>query len=174
MSRRLGYWLWWGGEALLAFAVILAMPTLREPSVPRLAAAVAGLGTAGVLFAILGGLRCAPGSVPPARRLLVGAKATVIVGQSLVEEVLWRLFLLGALAHTIGWPLGLLVSTAGFALIHAPRGRRAIVVHHLTGVAFGGVFLATGRLVAPAIAHAAYNTLVVLANERRPAVGVGR
>jgi len=57
-------------------------------------------------------------------------------------------------------------STAGFALAHAgPQGGRGVAVHAVTGGVFGGVFIATGSLLAAVAAHGGYNLLVLLAVE---------
>ena len=174
MSRGGRYWVWWLGEAFFALGLVAVFaPRWEEAAVSAPTAIVAGLATAGLLFVALVRPRRA-GAVPRGRRRLVSAKAAVLILQSLVEEVLWRLVVLIVLAQTLGWPVGLVASTVGFALVHARLGRRAVLVHHVTGLAFGAVFLATGRFLAPAVAHGAYNALVLLATERRRPVGKGR
>ena len=71
------------------------------------------------------------------------------------EELLWRRVALGELLAVGALP-ALVASTLGFALIHRARRR----VHLVTGSAFGGVYLATGALVASVVAHWTYNVLV--------------
>lgn len=135
--------------------VLLLVPPLRtRPAVDRLTAALVGVAGAATLFVILGGGRPRR---PSARllRLLV-----LLVGVAAFEEIAWRGGVLGGLGHLVGWPAAWVLSTAGFALRHL-RGRaaRAALPYLLLGGCFGGVFLATGRLLGAIVAHAAYNVL---------------
>jgi membrane protease YdiL (CAAX protease family) len=80
------------------------------------------------------------------------------------EEVLWRRVALGELLG-VGIVPALVVSTAGFALMHRSRRR----VHLATGCMFGTVYLVTGALGASIAAHWVYNLLVGAFLEARPA-----
>jgi membrane protease YdiL (CAAX protease family) len=75
------------------------------------------------------------------------------------EEVVWRGLVLTGLALALGAAVALVLSSAGFALWHAPELGRRCTVHTLTGFGFGGAFL-VGGLGAAIAAHATYNLLV--------------
>ena len=106
-----------------------------------------------------------------ARIPAVVAKASFLAARSAGEEVIWRWFVLGGLAPVVGALPALAASTAGFAIAHhRSQGTRGVLVHVLTGAAFGCVFLATGSLVAAVTAHVAYNLLVLTAVEAESAV----
>lgn len=132
--------------ALVAFAGIAGPP----PRLPELAAAPAGLAVAVVLCALLVRRRDSP-----PRSLFVPA---LIAGVS--EEIVWRWGVLAGLAPRVGWAAAFGLSTAGFAYRHT-RGE-GLFTYLLLGSAFGGIFLATGRLTAPIVAHAGYNALAIL------------
>ena len=136
--------------ALVAFAGIAGPP----PRLPELAAAAIGLVVAVVLCALL-----ARGRDSPRRSLLVPA---LIAGAS--EEIVWRWGVLAGLAPLVGWGAAFGLSTVGFAYRHT-RGE-GLVAYLLLGGAFGGVFLATGRLAAAIAAHAGYNALAILRADR--------
>ena len=146
--------------ALLAFASVSV-----QPRVPAAAAVAIGLGAAMILF---GGLTRARVRFRPRRwrayRLI--ARGAFYMLRSASEEVAWRWFLLGSLIPAVGMPGAFAASTAGFAVAHAgPRPGRTVAVHACTGGIFGGVFLATGSLLAAVAAHGGYNLLVLLAVE---------
>ena len=132
--------------ALFAFAGIAGPP----PRLPELAAAAVGLVVAVGLCALL--MR---GREPPPRSLLAPA---LVAGAS--EEIVWRWGVLAGLAPRIGWGPALGLSTAGFAYRHT-RGE-GLWAYLVLGGAFGGVFLATGRLAAAIAAHTGYNALAIL------------
>ena len=86
----------------------------------------------------------------------------IVVATSVAEEVIWRGFVLFRLVLPIGPVFALLVATLGFSLAHLhPGGRTRAWVHGGTGLVLGVVFLATGALLAPIIAHVSYNLLVL-------------
>jgi membrane protease YdiL (CAAX protease family) len=76
-----------------------------------------------------------------------------------LEEVVWRGLVLSGLTLALGTAAALAVSSAGFALWHAPELGRRCAVHVVTGLGFGGAFL-VGGLGAAIAAHATYNVLV--------------
>jgi membrane protease YdiL (CAAX protease family) len=80
------------------------------------------------------------------------------------EEVVWRWGVLAGAASLVGWAGGLVLSTSGFAFRHTRS--EGLVSYLVLGAAFGGVFVATGRLIAAIVAHAGYNALVFLAGRR--------
>jgi membrane protease YdiL (CAAX protease family) len=85
------------------------------------------------------------------------------------EEVVWRGLILGDLALARGSLFALIASSAGFAAWHASTLGRRSIIHLVTGLGFGGVFL-LGGLGAAMLAHATYNLLVdwgVLGERRR-------
>jgi membrane protease YdiL (CAAX protease family) len=144
----------------LALGLALSPPQPRARMADGAGVAV-GAAAGIVLFAAL--LRRAPvlarlGTAPSAlgKQLFLGVCAAN-------EEVLWRRVLLGELLPT-GGLTALAVSSAGFALAH----RRARGFHLATGLAFGGVYLVTGVLVASIAAHWMYNVLVGSIVERVP------
>lgn len=151
----------WSRIALGALLAIVLPLTLEIPvPTPLRAPPALALGTGLAVGAALY-------SAVARRRLEVGpvgvVKATFIVGWATVEEILWRWFLLGGLALMIPRGAALAAATIAFALTHA-HGRR---VHLGTGATFGGLYLLTGTLLAPLVAHVVYNLLV--AGSLRPA-----
>jgi ABC-2 type transport system ATP-binding protein len=153
-----------GIESAVA-AVLLAVAEIPSPTptVPFVAAVVAGIAAGGVLVPLLALTPRIP--LRPKRgraRLLLAAGAVLAIG-SACEEIVWRWAVMGTLAQTWGIGWAYLASTAGFALSHGSG--RAIAVHLLTGATFGGVYIATGSLASCIAAHVAYNLLVLLAVE---------
>jgi ABC-2 type transport system ATP-binding protein len=145
--------------ALLAFAQVSV-----QPRVPAAAAVAIGLGAAAMLFA---GLTRARRFRPRrGRAYALVARGAFYTLRSASEEIAWRWFLLGSLVPAVGTPGAFAASTAGFAFAHAgARPGRAVAVHACTGGVFGGVFLATGSVLAAVAAHSGYNLLVLLAVE---------
>lgn len=154
-------------EAVIGVALYLALrprpPAARiDGAAPSLAL---GLAAGLCLLVVLAG------RLPPRPRLrrdrlaAAGARACVLGIAALAEELIWRVVALGTLVVPLGSWSALGVTTAGFAIAHAGRGRRAIAVHLATGAAFGGVYLATASLAAAATAHASYNLGALLAAE---------
>ena len=80
------------------------------------------------------------------------------------EEVVWGWGALAGAAPAVGWVGALALSTWCFALRHTRS--EDLVAYLVLGASFGGVFLATGRLVAAIAAHAGYNPLVLTAASR--------
>jgi membrane protease YdiL (CAAX protease family) len=142
-----------------AGAAAAAATTILAPAPPPTSARVgsaAGLllgGPVGIL-AFLALARVRPRL--PRRGELTRAQLAFLLGWAWVEEVLWRRLLLATVAVAAGVTAGLIAATALFALAHG-QGRAA---HLVTGAAFGGVFVATGRLGAAVASHAVYNLLV--------------
>lgn len=139
-----------GAAALLAFGGISGPPgRLPEP-----AAVAVGLAVAIVLWSLL-----ARGREAPSRSLLPPALIAAVA-----EEIVWRWGVLAGLAPRVGWGAALGLSAAGFAYRHT-RGD-GLFAYLVLGGAFGGVFLATGRLAAAIAAHAGYNALALLRRGR--------
>jgi membrane protease YdiL (CAAX protease family) len=139
-----------------AACLLLVFADIGPP--PRRVGSLAA-GAAGLVLAVVLYLTLARGGEAPDRRLLVPA-----VGAGATEEVVWRWGVLAGAAPVLGWPGALALSTWGFALRHARSD--GLVAYLVLGASFGGVFLATGRLLAAIAAHAGYNALVLLACKR--------
>jgi ABC-2 type transport system ATP-binding protein len=143
------------GLGAVLLAVTVGLPhvdaPLRTPWAPLL-----GVPVALALFATV--VRRRPTRLPsPIVSAVLGVGAAL-------EELFWRGLVLGALTLAAGAAGALAVSSALFASVH--RRRR---LHLLTGAAFGALYLVTGWLLAPMVAHAAYNVLVCSAAELRGA-----
>jgi membrane protease YdiL (CAAX protease family) len=118
--------------------------------VPAALGALAGV----VLFSLLSGDRPRFRRAIDPRSLLT--RSVFLVVWAAVEEIAWRRLVLGEVAERNGLVAGLVASTAGFALLH--RSGRG--THMLTGCCFGSVYLVTGALATPVVAHATYNLLI--------------
>jgi membrane protease YdiL (CAAX protease family) len=159
-----------------------------QPRVRALGGALlAGLALA--LVPLLGDRLCGWTTFEPTRALawawLLPAAATLAVKflWAACEELIFRGALCTLLARRLGAALALLLSALVFALAHAPRtaaagaGGWALLVRALDGVTYGLLFLGTGSLWAPVLAHAAKNTgiwLVTSASSLQFAAGVWR
>jgi len=91
--------------------------------------------------------------------LVLGASGFAAVG----EEVLWRGYLLAyaQATATVTAEMGLVISAVSFGSNHAYFGWRNVVSKSLLGLAWGGLFLVTGSLVAPIVSHLAFNALAL-------------
>jgi membrane protease YdiL (CAAX protease family) len=84
----------------------------------------------------------------------------VVVGAPIVEEIVYRGFVQGALVRRFGPPIGLIVAAAFFALIHfRPIEYPGLFV---AGLVFGGCALVSGRLGPAIAAHLAFNAIGLL------------
>jgi membrane protease YdiL (CAAX protease family) len=89
------------------------------------------------------------------------ALALVYTAISIAEEIIWRGWAFDVLAASRGALLALIVTTAGFALVHGiHQGYAGVRFHLVTGLAFGLTLLATSSLAGAAAAHVAYNLAV--------------
>jgi len=96
-------------------------------------------------------------------RLLFTPVAGVVAAVGVSEEAIWRAFALGRVAPVAGAVAAVAVTSAAFAATHVPLLRlRGAAVQVLTGATFGALFVATGSLLACAVAHATYNVVAVL------------
>lgn len=77
------------------------------------------------------------------------------------EELLFRGLLQAAVAETAGTTTGLVVASAIFGLAHSVT-RGYTIVATAVGFVFGGLWLATGNLLAPIVAHALYDFVALL------------
>jgi uncharacterized protein len=80
----------------------------------------------------------------------------VSISAGVCEEILYRGWLLGLFAATLGsvW-LGLLISSIIFGFAHAYQGRSAILRTGIVGVVFGLLFIFSGSLIPGQVLHAA-------------------
>jgi membrane protease YdiL (CAAX protease family) len=150
-----------GFAAAAATVLVAPAPAPTSPRVGSAAAVLLGVPVGVLVFVALA-------RVPPRlprRGELTRAQLAFLLGWAWVEEVIWRRLLLATLAVAAGVAVGLATATALFALAHR-QGRAA---HLLTGAAFGGAFVVTGRLGAAVASHAVYNLLV--AGSRPPQGG---
>jgi len=91
------------------------------------------------------------------------------------EEALFRGALVGAFAVGFAvdpWPL-VVASSVAFGLGHGAQGRLAIAVAGGLGVALAGLFVATGSLLAVAVAHYVVNAVEFVVHERSDSTRAG-
>ena len=124
----------------------------------RAAAIGVGFGLALVAIVIAGawiaGAQLVPGLGRPAADFAPWAAITVMVACS--QEALLRGRLFDALRRAGGVLPAVLVTTIAFALMHVPLyGWHVVPLDLAVGLAFAGLRLATGSVVAPAAAHSA-------------------
>jgi uncharacterized protein len=80
-----------------------------------------------------------------------------------IKEELQRAFILKRFSrHLGGAGLGLVLWSLAFGLGHYIQGPPAIVATAIFGLVFGSMYLLSGSLVAPIIAHSIFNTLELL------------
>lgn len=141
-----------GFAAAAATAIAAPAPPPTDPRLGTAAAAVLGVPLGILLFLALARTR----PRLPGGGELTGAQLAFLLGWAWVEEMVWRRLLLAGFAVVGGVAVGLVVATVLFAFAH----RRGRATHLFTGAAFGGAFVATGRLGAAVASHAVYNLLV--------------
>ena len=91
------------------------------------------------------------------------ALLVVGVGAPLSEELLFRGFLLSALARSrLGFAGGALVTTSLWTALHAGYSLAGIVEVFTIGLFFSWLLWRTGSLRVPMFCHALYNSLIVL------------
>ncbi|OYR51030.1 hypothetical protein DJ73_14595 [Halorubrum sp. Ea1] len=175
---------WWAAVPAAAFGVGGTHPTLGVGPVASLGTpALVAVGvTAGIALttgneaaARLGSrvglapsdrLRAAmaPGTAGEWVLLLIVALPVVAV----FEEALFRGALVGALAAGFAVDPWLLAvgSSVAFGLGHGAQGRLGIVVAGALGLALAGLFVATGSLLVPVVAHYVVNAVEFAVHER--------
>ena len=93
----------------------------------------------------------------------------VIVSGGFGEETVYRGFLFerfcklfGSRAGAVAKPLALMLTTVWFAVVHYPdQGLAGVEQAAVTGLAFGTIFLMTGSLLIPMLAHAAFDLAAI-------------
>lgn len=97
------------------------------------------------------------------------ALLVVGVGAPLSEELLFRGFLLSALAHSrVGFWGGALITTGLWTALHAGYSASGIVEVSLIGLFFSWLLWRTGSLRVAIFCHALYNSLIVVALRHVP------
>ena len=163
MSASSRFWIARFGELFAAAALLLLLRGNSSDAMAPLPAVALGIVVAGGLLPLA--LLFQPAHRPRPLAVTVGV-AVFIALRAAVEEVVWRLGVTGRIAAVAGWPAGLTIGALGFGLAHA-GSLRVLAAHVCIGLAFGALFLATGRLLAAVAAHAAYNVLVLALTMRR-------
>ena len=91
------------------------------------------------------------------------ALLVVGVGAPLSEELLFRGFLLSALARSrLGFAGGALVTTTLWTALHAGYSLAGMVEVFMIGLFFSWLLWRTGSLLVPMFCHALYNSLIVV------------
>jgi membrane protease YdiL (CAAX protease family) len=93
----------------------------------------------------------------------------VVVSGGFGEEMVYRGFLFerfcklfGSCAGAVAKPLALMLATVWFAAVHYPdQGLAGVEQAVVTGLAFGTIFLMTGSLFIPMLAHAAFDLAAI-------------
>lgn len=87
----------------------------------------------------------------------------VVIGAPLSEELLFRGFLLSALAKTqLGFLGGAILSTGLWAMLHAQYSAAGMVSVIVLGLTFSWILWRTGSLWVTIVCHGLYNALVLL------------
>jgi ABC-2 type transport system ATP-binding protein len=144
----------------LAGPLVLVLAPTAPPRTPMPSVSAAALGVAvGVaLFAALARTR---------PRFLFAPIALVVAAVGVSEEAIWRGFAVGRITPVAGAAAAVAVTSVAFAATHVPLLRvRGAAAQLVTGGAFGTLFVATGSLLACALAHATYNLVAVLGRGR--------
>jgi len=88
----------------------------------------------------------------------------IVVGAPLSEELLFRGFLLSALAQSrLGYFGAALLTTLGWTVLHAGYSGLGLVEVFLAGLLFSWLLWRTGNLWVPVACHAFYNGIVLFA-----------
>jgi len=92
------------------------------------------------------------------------AVATVMMFVGIYEEVLFRGLILTRLRLVLGdwrgnWATAVVLSSALFGVLHLYEGYVAVVQIALVSLVFSVLFIYRGSLIAPILAHAAFNTI---------------
>ncbi|RPF50664.1 CPBP family intramembrane glutamic endopeptidase [Aquisalibacillus elongatus] len=82
----------------------------------------------------------------------------IIIIAPIVEEFLFRGFLLGRMSHKFGVGKGIIISSILFGLLHGPDFIGATIF----GIILCIVFIKTGSLILPIILHMVYNIAVLI------------
>jgi membrane protease YdiL (CAAX protease family) len=106
-----------------------------------------------VIGPAIGGALTAPGLGRPAAPFLPWALVTLLVAAA--EEGVLRGVLLDRIERVAGLAPAIALTTLAFALMHVPLyGWHVVPLDLAVGLGLGGLRLVTGRVAAPATAHA--------------------
>ena len=96
--------------------------------------------------------------------LLRSIGLAIVVGAPLSEELLFRGFLLSALAQSrLGYFGAALLTTLGWTVLHAGYSGLGLIEVFLAGLLFSWLLWRTGNLWVPIACHAFYNGIVLFA-----------
>jgi membrane protease YdiL (CAAX protease family) len=96
------------------------------------------------------------------QQLAIFIFAALIAGG--IKEELQRAFILNRFSAYLGGPgLGLILWSLAFGAGHYIQGVQGITIATIYGFLFGIIYLLRGSLIAPIVAHSAYDTLALLA-----------
>jgi len=95
-----------------------------------------------------------------------------VVGAPIVEEIIFRGLLFGALVRSMGFVAAAIVSSLVFAAVHG-YGLEGTLAVTLTGSLLCWIYWRTGRLWTAILAHGVHNTIVVLPMWAARAMSVG-
>lgn len=84
-----------------------------------------------------------------------------------LEELLFRSLWIGGFSPLLSPPLLLVISSVIFGLFHTPQGVWGVLGTGLAGAIFGGLFLWTGGLLMPLVAHYVVNVAQIALAWRR-------
>ena len=102
------------------------------------------------------------------RAALAGMLFTVVLGAGFGEETIWRGYLFERLGKLLGSGAGaktvvVLITAVLFGLAHySNQGLAGAEQAVVTGLVFGGIFMAAGQLWLPMVMHAAFDVTAVL------------
>jgi membrane protease YdiL (CAAX protease family) len=100
-------------------------------------------------------------SIGSPQQLLLFVFSALIAGG--IKEELQRAFILNRFRRYLGGAsVGLVLWSLAFGAGHYVQGAQGITAAALYGLIFGIIYLASGNLIAPIIAHGAYDTLALL------------
>lgn len=80
----------------------------------------------------------------------------------ILEEMLFRSLLIGALGQALPVPLLIILFSAVFGLMHTPQGNLGILVTGILGLWLSLLFVWSGGLILPLVAHYTINFLQLL------------
>jgi membrane protease YdiL (CAAX protease family) len=97
----------------------------------------------------------------PQQLILIIFSALIAGG---IKEELQRAFIINRFRlHLGGAGVGLVLWSIGFGLGHYVQGLQGVLIAMIYGLLFGILYLLSGSLIAPIIAHGAYDTLALIA-----------
>jgi membrane protease YdiL (CAAX protease family) len=100
-------------------------------------------------------------SIHSPQQLLLFIVSALIAGG--VKEEVQRAFILNRFRRYLGGAgVGLILWSLAFGAGHYVQGAQGITVAALYGFIFGVIYLASGNLIAPMVAHGVYDTLALL------------